>query len=102
MWSTGEINFHPKIQFDLYPKLNEFVSVPKFINNWIIETPKGYSCLIVPPIHRPDTEINILPGIVDTDSYTSPISFPFVLKDKQSQSFLFKHLFNFMTFLVTK
>jgi len=88
MWQAGQIVFHPKVQFDLYPKLNEYVAAPKFANNWIIETPKGYSCLIVAPMHRPNTEINILPGVVDTDNYTSPISFPFVLQNKQFEGLI--------------
>jgi hypothetical protein len=88
MWRTGKIEFHPKTQFHLYPKLNEYEASPKFVNNWIIETPKGYSCLVVAPMHRPDTEINILPGIVDTDNYTSPIGFPFVLKNKQFEGLI--------------
>jgi len=88
MWQAGEITFHPKVQFDLYPKLNEYTGAPKFVNNWVIETPKGYSCLIVPPMHRPDTEISILPGVVDTDNYAAPISFPFMLKDKKFEGLI--------------
>lgn len=88
MWQRGKIEFHSKVEFNLYPKLNEYTSVPKFVNNWIIETPKGYSCLVVSPMHRPDTEINILPGVVDTDNYTYPINFPFVLKNKQFEGII--------------
>lgn len=54
--------------------------VPKFINPWSIRTPKGYSCLFIPPTHR-ETPFKALPGIVDTDSYTVPINFPFVFSD---------------------
>lgn len=88
MWQGGEIAFHPNAQFNLYPKLNEYTSAPKFVNNWIIETPKGYSSLIVSPMHRPNTEIDILPGVVDTDNYTTPISFPFVLKNKKFEGLI--------------
>jgi len=88
MWNAGEITFHPKPQFNYYPKLNEYIAAPKFINNWIIETPKGYSCLIIPPMHRPDTKINILPGVVDTDNYAYTIHFPFALENKKFEGLI--------------
>jgi uncharacterized protein DUF6065 len=50
----------------------------KFHNYWTIRTPKGWSCLFLPPINRPDTVIEVLSGVVDTDSYRSPVNFPFV------------------------
>jgi hypothetical protein len=50
----------------------------KFHNPWTIRTPKGWSCLIVPPLNRPDTVVEILSGVVDTDRYVSAINFPFV------------------------
>jgi hypothetical protein len=50
----------------------------KFHNYWTIRTPKGWSCLFLPPINRPNGVIEVLSGIVDTDIYTSPVNFPFV------------------------
>jgi Family of unknown function (DUF6065) len=50
----------------------------KFHNLWTIRTPKGWSCLFLPPINRPNTVIEVLSGLVDTDSYTAPVNFPFV------------------------
>jgi hypothetical protein len=50
----------------------------KFHNYWTIRTPKGWSCLFLPPINRPNSVIEVLSGLVDTDSYTSPVNFPFV------------------------
>lgn len=50
--------------------------VLKFNCPWNIKTPKGYSCLFFKP-HFTDTKgINIIPAIVDTDTYHSP-NFPF-------------------------
>jgi hypothetical protein len=46
----------------------------KFRSMWSIKTPPGYSCLVMQPFYLPDNEIQILPGIVDTDSYHLPIS----------------------------
>jgi hypothetical protein len=50
----------------------------KFHNYWTIRTPKGWSCLFLPPINRPNGVIEVLSGLVDTDSYKSPVNFPFV------------------------
>ena len=50
----------------------------KFHNYWTIRTPKGWSSLFLPPINRPNGVIEILSGLVDTDSYRSPVNFPFV------------------------
>jgi hypothetical protein len=44
-------------------------------------TPPGYSTLFVPPMHNPNNIFTILEGFVDTDTYKSPVNFPFVLND---------------------
>jgi len=51
------------------------------MNPWAIKTPKGYSVLIIQPMHR-EAPFTILPAIVDTDNYKAPINFPFVMNDK--------------------
>lgn len=58
---------------------------PKFMNPWAIKTPPGYSTIFVQPFHR-DAPFTILPGVVDTDTYTAPINFPFVLNDAEKFS----------------
>ena len=50
----------------------------KFHNYWTIRTPEGWSCLFLPPINRPNGVIEVLSGLVDTDTYTSPVNLPFV------------------------
>jgi hypothetical protein len=50
----------------------------KFHNYWTICTPKGWSCLFLPPINRPNGVIEVLSGLVDTDTYKAPVNFPFV------------------------
>jgi len=50
-------------------------AVLKLLNPWNIITPKGYSSLFMRPFYH-DQKINILPGIVDTDSYKNRINFP--------------------------
>ncbi len=52
----------------------------KFHNYWTITTPPGWSCLFVPPLNRPDSIVEVLAGVVDTDTYQSLINFPFIAK----------------------
>jgi hypothetical protein len=49
----------------------------KFHNYWSIRTPPGWSCLFLPPLNRPEAPFECLAGVVDTDSYTAWIHFPF-------------------------
>lgn len=79
-WSACNlIDFHPIEQAPQHPMAKPY-QYPKFNNPWSIKTPKGYSTLFVQPFHR-DSIFTILPGIVDTDMYTAPVNFPFVLND---------------------
>ena len=79
--SMDSIGFHDVAQAPEHPSRNGLNLYPKFINFWGIKTPVGYSCLFVQPFHRKSV-FTILPGIVDTDSYTNAVNFPFVLNDK--------------------
>ncbi|PND26182.1 DUF6065 family protein [Sinorhizobium sp. M4_45] len=49
----------------------------KFHNFWSIRTPPGWSCLFLPPLNRPGQPFECVAGIVDTDSYSAHIHFPF-------------------------
>jgi hypothetical protein len=80
-WANyGLIQFHPVEQMPEHPQRNGHMAYPKWINPWAIKTPKGYSVLFTQPMHR-ESVFTILPGIVDTDAYTAPVNFPFVLND---------------------
>ncbi len=78
--SQNAIAFHPISQAPLHPSQNG-APYPKWNNPWAIRTPRGYSCMFLPPMHNPNGMFTILPGIVDTDTYTAPVNFPFVLDD---------------------
>lgn len=78
------IEHHPRKQAHLHPKANDF-QFPKWINPWSIKTPKGYSLLFVAPLHNPNPWFEIMPGIVDTDNYSNPVNFPFVLKNPMQE-----------------
>ena len=83
-WPTfNPIQFHPHSQVPQLPgkgNKHDSISYPKWINPWSIKTPKGYSVLFTQPMHR-ESPFTILDGIVDTDLYTAPVNFPFVLND---------------------
>lgn len=72
------ISFHPIEQASEHPDSNG-APYPKWSNPWAIRTPRGYSCLFVSPMHNPNGMFTVLSGIVDTDTYTAPINFPFIL-----------------------
>lgn len=74
----GLISFHAVEQAPKHPN-SKGISYPKWTNPWAIKTPSGYSCLFISPMHNPNGIFTILPGIVDTDTYTAPVNFPFVL-----------------------
>lgn len=77
--SLNPVTFHPIEQASLHPKQNG-AAFPKWTNPYGIKTPKGYSCLFLPPMHR-ESIFTIFEGVVDTDNYSAPVHFPFVLKD---------------------
>jgi hypothetical protein len=75
----GAIAFHPIEQAPLHPARSE-APYPKWINPYAITTPPGYSVLFTQPMHR-ESIFTIFDGVVDTDTYKAPVSFPFVLND---------------------
>lgn len=78
--SLNPISFHEIRQAIEHPAENG-MGYPKWTNPWSIKTKKGYSCLFLQPMHHPNNFFTILPGIVDTDNYISPVNFPFTLND---------------------
>lgn len=74
------ITFHPVTQAPNHPNGNG-LPIPKWSNPWGISTPRGYSCLFLPPMHHSHDVFSILPAVVDTDVYQAPVNFPFMLRD---------------------
>ena len=54
--------------------------VYKYLNCWIPQTPKGYSCLIIPPLGYNDLAFKAVPAVVDTDKSTLELVFPMWIK----------------------
>jgi hypothetical protein len=72
---------HPIKQLDGSPLINKNKNLPfyKILNPWTIKTPKGYSCLFVPPLNNSDDRFSIISGIVNTDTFPNEINFPIVI-----------------------
>jgi hypothetical protein len=74
-------DIHTIKQVEGSPLVDKNKNLPfyKILNPWKIKTPKGYSCLFVPPLNNTDDRFSIIPGIVDTDTFPNEINFPIVL-----------------------
>lgn len=53
----------------------------RWINNWKIQTPRGYSLMATHPVNRTDLPFYTLTGIIDTDRHPNPILFPFFIRE---------------------
>ena len=75
------IDTHPTKQVEGSPFIEKNKNLPfyKILNPWKIKTPKGYSCLFVPPLNNSDDRFHIIPAIVDTDTYPNEINFPIII-----------------------
>jgi hypothetical protein len=54
--------------------------VYKWINQWIVKTPPGWSTIFLHPQHREDLPFRSLSAIVDTDKFPTPVNLPFFFK----------------------
>lgn len=76
------IEIHKADQVKGMPMAKELEPVPyKWNNPWVIRTPKNYSVLFTHPLNHFDLPFQTLSGVVDTDSYTMPVNFPFLLRE---------------------
>jgi len=73
--------FHPpeQLQGSSLVEKNKNLAFHKILNPWKIQTPEGYSCLFVSPLNNTDDRFSIIPGIVDTDTHSIEVNFPFVV-----------------------
>jgi hypothetical protein len=47
---------------------------------WIASTPPGYSALFLNPVHRDESPLTALPGLIDTDGYPSDGHLSFIVQ----------------------
>jgi hypothetical protein len=75
------IDLHSLKQVEGSPFIEKNKNLPfyKIVNPWKIKTPKGYSCLFVPPLNNSDDRFSIIPGIVDTDAFSQEVNFPIIV-----------------------
>lgn len=75
------VSKHYITQTSFFPTPEEYEPQPqKWINQWKIQTPKGYSCLFIHPLNSPQLPFHSFSGIVDTDKHPLVIHFPFVFR----------------------
>lgn len=80
---VAPIETHGTDQLQNHPNTNKvYDSALKFTQPYGITTPMGYSCFFTTPVHR-GLPFKIFEGIVDTDSFTIPVNFPFYFIDKK-------------------
>jgi hypothetical protein len=83
-WSLENIDLiaqHYKAQYLYYPIEKDYHNtVFKWIGQWIVKTPKNYSCLFLHPTHHEDLPFKCITGLVDTDKNPTQVGFPFILK----------------------
>jgi hypothetical protein len=79
------ITEHSYEQFKGIPIPEGYIPIVlKWDNKHVINTPKGYSCLITHPINRFDLPFQVITGLVDTDVYPLPVKLPFFVKKNWS------------------
>lgn len=79
-WSSGlGVEFHTTDQAETNVKVR--APIPKWLSPWSIQTPRGYSCLFVAPLNNDGMAFTPFAGVVDTDTYTPVVNFPFLLSD---------------------
>lgn len=82
-WRTQEkvLEAHSEGQIPDDLKPSYCYDIPfKLINNYVIRTPKGYSCMFLPVLNVPNNPIVAAAGIVDTDTFEAVVHFPFFLQ----------------------
>jgi len=81
-WELGDIvTLQKPDQHQTYPvSLGGYPSVFKWVNQWIVKTPPGWSCLFVHPQHHEELPFRCLSAMVDTDKHPTPVNFPFFLR----------------------
>lgn len=89
-WPDGSISFNwatdtpgylstqaPDQTVGLPVPMGAFPGAYKWNPQWQIETPPGYSVMFTHPLNRDELPFRVMSGVVDTDTYTLPVQFPF-------------------------
>lgn len=78
---TEIVSMHHFAQTDEFELSEAYDPQPyKWISQWHIKTPPGYSTLFVHPINRTELPFLSFTGLVDTDKHPIIVNFPFFIK----------------------
>jgi hypothetical protein len=77
--SGMEVHTTKQLEGSSLVEKNKNLPFYKILNPWKIKTPKGYSCLFLPPLNNTDDRFSIIPGIVDTDVFSIEVNFPIII-----------------------
>ena len=79
----GLFNPHPHVQLGMYPdaavSMQKF-GVEKVVLPYKVKTSKNTSIMIIQPPYRPDLKTEIMPGVIDTDKFYTPLNILFTIK----------------------
>jgi len=78
-----DTHYLKQVEGSPFVEKNKNLPFYKILNPWKIKTPKGYSCLFVPPLNNTDDRFSIIPGIVDTDTFPNEINFPIIINGEK-------------------
>jgi hypothetical protein len=77
-------NPHPHNQMGPYPDAKlpmQKFGVDKVTLPYKIKSSKGTSLIMMQPPYRPELKIEVMPGIIDTDTFYSPLNVLFMVKN---------------------
>lgn len=79
-----DFSAHPHLQMGMYPDAHlhqQQKGVEKVNLPYRVVTPRGTSVMLVQPPYRPDLKTEIMPGVIDSDKFYSPLNVLFTIKD---------------------
>jgi hypothetical protein len=85
-----KIETHLKSQVGLEGRFKHVDQIFKLLSPWSVKTSKGYSCFFKNPSNDFSSPITLFEGIVDTDNYGNPISFPCFVSDLNVEECIIK------------
>jgi hypothetical protein len=75
---------HPHVQLGAYPDANLSLQkhgVEKVELPYKIRSSKNTSVMMIQPPYRPDLKTEVMPGVIDTDKFYSPLNVLFTIKN---------------------
>ena len=84
--TTGELPVESQFQEQVRGSPLEGYTIAKFINPWIVKTPAEWSCLLTASLNHYHIPFEVLPGMVETDTYYRQVLFPTLCGMRRGQS----------------